>query len=248
MIQPYEFDNANAEGDKEAVILPNIPSLINKLSANEINGIRDKLNEILTETEIVPGEVLISGFFVETFGKTDLANLEDGDHFRGWYDGDYYIGLIIGLPVSLPADLNDETKVELAISKKAADSDKLDGLSADQYLRSDAEDVKTSGKLKFSNDVKIRLDNASEIFGVGNISYWDIFDKINFRNGIGMIKITINQTGDIVSMGDIEANSFKLGNWTIETSGTSLVFRYNGVNKASLGSDGKITATSFFEG
>lgn len=47
MITPYEFDNANAFGNKEAVIVPNVPTLINKLSAAEINGIKDKINELV---------------------------------------------------------------------------------------------------------------------------------------------------------------------------------------------------------
>jgi len=51
MIDYYEFDNANVEGDKEAVIVPNTPTLINKLSANETNGIKDKINEIIDNLE-----------------------------------------------------------------------------------------------------------------------------------------------------------------------------------------------------
>lgn len=47
----YEFDAANINGDKEPVILPNIPTPVNKLSANETNGIRDKLNEIIDNLE-----------------------------------------------------------------------------------------------------------------------------------------------------------------------------------------------------
>lgn len=47
MIDEYQFDNANAEGDKEAVIVPNPPTLVNKLSANETNNIKDKLNEVI---------------------------------------------------------------------------------------------------------------------------------------------------------------------------------------------------------
>lgn len=46
-LQPYQFDNANAQGDKEAVIPPNPPTLINKLSAKETNGIKDKINEVV---------------------------------------------------------------------------------------------------------------------------------------------------------------------------------------------------------
>jgi hypothetical protein len=47
MIVDYEFDNANLNGDKEAVIVPNVPTLVNKLSANETNNIRDKINEVV---------------------------------------------------------------------------------------------------------------------------------------------------------------------------------------------------------
>jgi len=47
MISLYAFDNANVSGDKEAVIVPNPPTLVNKLSANETNNIKDKINEII---------------------------------------------------------------------------------------------------------------------------------------------------------------------------------------------------------
>lgn len=47
IINLYQFDNANPQGDKEAVIVPNVPTLVNKLSANEINGIRNKINDII---------------------------------------------------------------------------------------------------------------------------------------------------------------------------------------------------------
>ena len=53
MIALYNFDNANVAGDKEAVIVPNVPTLVNKLSANETNGIRDKINEIITDRKSV---------------------------------------------------------------------------------------------------------------------------------------------------------------------------------------------------
>lgn len=43
----YNFDAANVNGDKEPVVLPNLPTPINKLSANETNNIRDKINEII---------------------------------------------------------------------------------------------------------------------------------------------------------------------------------------------------------
>ena len=47
MIDLYAFDNANADGNKEAVVVPNVPTLVNKLSANETNRIKDKINEVV---------------------------------------------------------------------------------------------------------------------------------------------------------------------------------------------------------
>ena len=53
MISLYAFDNANVQGDKEAVIVPNVPTLINKLSANETNNLKNKINEIIGATNPV---------------------------------------------------------------------------------------------------------------------------------------------------------------------------------------------------
>lgn len=52
-ITHYEFDNANPSGDKEPVIPPNTPTQINKLSANETNNFRDKLNEVIDNVNIL---------------------------------------------------------------------------------------------------------------------------------------------------------------------------------------------------
>ncbi len=48
--------------------------------------------------------------------------------------------------------------------------------------------------------------------------------------------------------GEVTAPSFKTDNWVIDQSGTSLVFKYNGVVKMTLGSDGRVTSNGFFEG
>ena len=53
----YNFDNANIDGNKEPVIVPNVPTLTNKLTANEINGIRNKINEIILKTNPTLGAV-----------------------------------------------------------------------------------------------------------------------------------------------------------------------------------------------
>jgi hypothetical protein len=52
-ITHYEFDNANLSGDKEPVVPPNTPTQINKLSANETNNFRDKLNEVIDNVNIL---------------------------------------------------------------------------------------------------------------------------------------------------------------------------------------------------
>lgn len=86
MIDPYQFDNANLDGDKEAVILPNPPTLINKLSANETNNIKDKLNEVIDTVNSNPAYPQIAGT-IEIYQKgylngvpnQDPLNLERGD-------------------------------------------------------------------------------------------------------------------------------------------------------------------------
>jgi len=87
MIDPYEFDNANVDGDKEAVIVPNVPTLVNKLSANETNKIRDKLNEIIPQinTGIGPIQYLELRLKFKGPGNT-LDTLQVGDIVHGFAD------------------------------------------------------------------------------------------------------------------------------------------------------------------
>lgn len=85
-VSHYEFDNANASGDKEAVIVPNIPTLINKLSANETNNIRDKLNELADATlAITPIQYLELRLKFKGEGNTG-DNLQVGDIVHGFKD------------------------------------------------------------------------------------------------------------------------------------------------------------------
>lgn len=93
MISLYEFDNANVDGDKEAVIVPNVPTLVNKLSANETNNIKDKLNEIIgvanpTITPILFLELRLK-FKGEVGGVPNtLPTLQAGDIVHGFADVD----------------------------------------------------------------------------------------------------------------------------------------------------------------
>jgi len=89
MIDPYEFNNANAEGDKEAVILPNLPTLVNKLSADETNGIKDKINEIAQVVNVIdPDNVTLQQ---ATAGAN--KNLVDGIFQAGTGAGDGQTGV-----------------------------------------------------------------------------------------------------------------------------------------------------------
>jgi len=86
MIAHYEFDNANGAGEKEAVIVPNPPSLINKLSAHETNNIRAKLNELAdASTAITPIQYLELRLKFKGNGNT-ADTLQVGDIVHGFKD------------------------------------------------------------------------------------------------------------------------------------------------------------------
>jgi len=103
MINLYEFDNANLDGDKEAVIVPNIPTLINKLSANEANGIKDKINEIIEATNPISSPIAFLELRLKFKGElaglpNTLPSLQAGDVVHGFkelgfiWDNAYYNG------------------------------------------------------------------------------------------------------------------------------------------------------------
>lgn len=70
-------------------------------------------------------ETIIEGFYVLLAGKNTPLDWEVNDKFRGWIGNRYVVGTILSLPVSLPSDIDNASKVELAI-----DSDAISGVSA----------------------------------------------------------------------------------------------------------------------
>lgn len=60
-------------------------------------------------------ETEIEGFLALSAGKTTLNAWEIGDKFRGWIGDRYVVGSIVSLPVSLPSDIDNTSKVKLAI-------------------------------------------------------------------------------------------------------------------------------------
>ncbi len=65
-------------------------------------------------------ESVIDGFYVLLAGKTTPLDFEAGDKFRGWIGNRYLVGTILSLPVSLPSDIDNPAKVELAIDSNAS--------------------------------------------------------------------------------------------------------------------------------
>lgn len=65
-------------------------------------------------------ETEIEGFLTLSAGKTTLNAWEIGDKFRGWIGTRYVVGSIVSLPVSLPSDIDDSSKVNLAIDSNAS--------------------------------------------------------------------------------------------------------------------------------
>lgn len=79
MIEHYSFIDKNADGDKERFIA-GVIQLYNKLSADETNAIRDKLNELVDALNFT--QVPLFGVFTLKFkgdGNTDPYNIEVGD-------------------------------------------------------------------------------------------------------------------------------------------------------------------------
>lgn len=88
MIEPYEFIDKNGAGEKERQ-LGATTELYNKLSAEETNNFRAKLNEIIDRVNL--SDVPLFPLFALKFkgeGNLDLQSLEVGDIVHGFYDAD----------------------------------------------------------------------------------------------------------------------------------------------------------------
>jgi len=69
-------------------------------------------------------ETIIDGFYALTAGKSTLLDWEVGDKFRGWIGDRYLVGTILTLPVSLPSDIDNSSKVDLAVDSNDIVSDR----------------------------------------------------------------------------------------------------------------------------
>ena len=85
MIVAYTFDNANTSGNKEAVIVPAVPTLTNKLIASEINNLKDKVNEIIEVANLTISPILFLELRLKFKGPNNtLATLQVGDVVHGF--------------------------------------------------------------------------------------------------------------------------------------------------------------------
>ena len=108
MIAPYNFIDGNLAGEKEKKLTATT-ELYNKLSAEETNNIRTKLNELVdaANLQLVP---LYGDFrlLYKAAGNLDQLVLEVGDMVGGFSGNYYYIGgdpLLIGSYEKVPSPI-----------------------------------------------------------------------------------------------------------------------------------------------
>jgi len=108
MISKYEFIDVNSDGEKERK-LTSITELYNKLSAQETNNIRTKLNEIIGVANSI-GAPLYPLFALKFKGEGNLdqQSLEVGDIVHGFYSA----GIIWNNAIYLGGDPLDKSNYE----------------------------------------------------------------------------------------------------------------------------------------
>jgi len=99
-------------------------------------------------------ETIIDGFYVLLAGKTTPLDWEVNDKFRGWIGNRYLVGTILSLPVSLPSDIDNPLKVELAF-----DSDVFSGSVPKLYFVADG--VANSFDIGVNAEIKAVFWNAA---------------------------------------------------------------------------------------
>lgn len=85
-MEHYEFIDGNVDGDKERVLGATV-QLYNKLSADETNLIRDKINELVDGFNLIAPPIFpIFALKFKGDGNTNQLLLEVGDIVHGFYD------------------------------------------------------------------------------------------------------------------------------------------------------------------
>jgi hypothetical protein len=88
MIQDYQFIDGNSNGDKERKT-SSTTFLYNKLSAQETNNLRNKLNEVVGGLNFVAPQIFPAfKLLYKANGNNDQLSIESGDTC-GRFDGEY---------------------------------------------------------------------------------------------------------------------------------------------------------------
>jgi hypothetical protein len=117
-------------------------------------------------------ETVIDGFYVLLAGKTTPLDWEVNDKFRGWIGNRYLVGTILTLPVSLPSDIDNPVKVELAF-----DSSVFSGSVPKMYFIADglsnSFDIGVNAEVKavFRNLAPIRDDDFSQVGSIFTLTF-----------------------------------------------------------------------------
>lgn len=97
----------------------------------------------------------------------------------------------------------------LGISAKAADSNLLDGIDSASFLRSDANDLKTAGYLRFNDNLELQFGsgNDSNIFHNGSHTYWDLVAGNLYIRDNTTTRITFSRTDGRITAGSFYESS-----------------------------------------
>ncbi len=111
-------------------------------------------------------------------------------------------------------ELQDELDKKLGSSDKAVDSEKLDGVRSESFLRSDAKDYKTAGAQVFNDNVILAIGSGEDVehFWNGTHYYTDVNAGANWYirdgNSGNATRFTFDaDEGHFTSTGEVYANS-----------------------------------------
>jgi len=110
---------------------------------------------------------------------------------------------------------------------KAYDADRLDNITSSQFLRSDTEDIKTNGTLRFNDNIKATFGSSQDM-----CIFHDINNSIICHTGTGSLYISSNNNLYL-------RNNAEAAIYAIENSCVCLF--YDGTGKLMTKSDGSCT-------
>tara|TARA_Y100000593_G_C4315622_1_gene340721 strand:+ start:2719 stop:3993 length:1275 start_codon:yes stop_codon:yes gene_type:complete len=215
---------------------------------SELNSESFLGNTILIPTDAYPGDVVTTDAYLTglTLGLSGsdltLTATRNG------------LSNVVSNTIELPESggSGDMTKAEYDTDDDGTvdDSEGLSGISSSQFIRSDVSDIKTSGALKFNDNVELQFGTGTfaRMFGNGSNTLLNLGNGNFIIQDGGVNKITFNRTdgnivtGGYVSVGDEAYNS-------ISWNGSPQVPTKNAIRDVieTLGSTEKDTFTPVLE-